>query len=520
MKPRHLTLLAAMIAALLLFGCDDKQHDHGAPSTTATADAPDAGGEKITHFGDKTELFVEFPTLIVGQTASFAAHLTQLSDFKPLTQGRLTVVLSGGDAADERFVVDAPAVPGIFKPSVTPKAAGAREMTLIVDSAQGVLTHALGPVTVFADAKAAQSGRGNRAHDDDAGIPFSKEQQWKIDFATATAIRGVARPSITATATIRAHPDGAAQLVAPAAGLLRAAGSFPRVGQKVKKGQVLAWLAPRLGGETDQATLAAGAGKARIALEQAKRERERMETLFKDEAIAEKRLFEAQTNERLAQVEAAAAQARAGQFDGSGASGGVAIRAPLDGMIVDVSVAAGAFVAEGAPLFYVANTGMLWLEARVPESEIGRLDKPSGATFTVDGFAQPFVIEPGRNGKLIAVGGVVDAATRTVPAIFEFTNPGVALRLGMTARAMLYAGTGEAAVLAPASAVQDESGTQVIYVQTGGESFERRIVRTGASDGERIAILDGLEAGQRLVSKGAYLIRLSTSKAGPSGHGH
>ncbi|MBU4003612.1 MAG: efflux RND transporter periplasmic adaptor subunit, partial [Gammaproteobacteria bacterium] len=128
--------------------------------------------------------------------------------------------------------------------------------------------------------------------------------------------------------------------------------------------------------------------------------------------------------------------------------------------------------------------------------------------------------------KLIAVGGVVDAVTRTVPAIFEFANPvgnggtGGALRLGMTAKAQIFSGGDKPAVLVPAGAVQDESGTQVIYVQTGGESFERRIVQTGARDGAHIAIVAGIEAGQRVVSQGAYLIRLSTSMAGPSGHGH
>ncbi|MDO8959233.1 MAG: efflux RND transporter periplasmic adaptor subunit, partial [Rhodocyclaceae bacterium] len=260
------------------------------------------------------------------------------------------------------------------------------------------------------------------------------------------------------------------------------------------------------------------------ALEQARRERERMEALFKDEAVAEKRLLEARANEGMAQAEAHAAQARAGQLGSSvGKPGGIAIRAPIDGVIAAVSVAAGAFVAEGAPLFHVANTARLWLEARVPESDIGRLGSPTGAAFSVDGFARPFVIEPGRNGKLIAVGGVVDSATRTVPAIFEFANPGGAestLRLGMTAKAQIFAGDGYPAVLVPTGAVQDESGTQVVYVQTGGESFERRIVQTGARDGAHIAIVAGLEAGQRVVSQGGYLVRLSTSKAGPSGHGH
>lgn len=516
MNARHLITLAALTAALLLAGCGEKT----AATATAAAESHSAAGQKLTHFSDKTELFVEFPTLIVGQTATFVAHFTQLADFKPLVQGKLTVRLSGGNAPDERFTVDAPSVPGIFKPGVTPQAAGERELTLIVESALGTLTHELGPVTVYADAKAAAAGHGEHG-DDDSGIAFSKEQQWKIDFATTEAVKGVARTSVAATATIRAHPDGEAQLAAPAAGLLRAAGAFPRVGQAVKKGQVLAWLAPRLGGDTDQATLEAGAGKARIALEQARRERERMEALFKDEAIAEKRLLEARANEGMAQAEANAAQARAGQFGGGG--GGIAIRAPIDGVIAAVPVAAGAFVAEGAPLFHVANTARLWLEARVPESEIGRLGTPTGAVFVVDGFAQPFVIEPGRNGKLIAVGGAVDATTRTVPAIFEFANPGGnadTLRLGMMAKAQIFSGDGHPAVLVPAGAVQDESGTQVVYVQTGGESFERRIVQTGARDGAHIAIIAGLEAGQRVVSQGGYLVRLSTSMAGPSGHGH
>ena len=73
----------------------------------------------------------------------------------------------------------------------------------------------------------------------------------------------------------------------------------------------------------------------------------------------------------------------------------------------------------------------------------------------------------------------------------------------------------------PASAVQDESGIPVVYVQSGGESFERNLVEVGARVGERVEIVAGLEPGQRVVSKGAYLIRLSTAKAGSSGHaGH
>jgi len=522
MKTSSITSPAALMASLvamslLLAACGDKstaKDEHGSkPAAAAQAhDEP----ETLTQFTDKTELFLEFPSLVVGQPATLAAHLTRLADFKPIAQGKLTIVLAGGKGADERFVVEAPAVPGIFRATATPVVAGERELSVILESDLGTLTHELGPVTVFADSNAAKAGHGGHAHDEE-GIAFSKEQQWKIDFATAEAVKGLARTAIAATGTIRAPAGSEAQLVAPAAGVLRATNGFPRIGQAVKKGQVMAVLGPRLGGDSDQASLDAAAGKAQVTLEQARRERERMELLFKEEAVAEKRLLDARANERMAHAEMQAATARAQQLGGGG---GIALKAPMDGIVAEVTAAAGAFVNEGAPLLHIANTGKLWLEARIPESDIGRVGKPSGAAFTVDGYDQGFAIDIGRNGSLIAVGGVVDAQTRTVPVIFEFANPERALRLGLTARIQVFAGSGQEAVLIPASAVQDENGAQVVYVQISGARFERRMVQTGARDGDRIAVVSGLEAGQRVVSKGAYLVRLSTSKAAAAGHAH
>lgn len=517
------TALAATVlaASLTIAGCGDKsaaKDDHG-KKIVAVAQAHDEP-ESLTHFTDKSELFLEFPALVVGQSATFTAYLTRLADFKPFAQGKVAVVLSGGDAPEERFTVETPAVPGVFKPVVTPKSAGERELTLVVESNLGTLMHELGPVTVFADTSAAKSGHGDHDHGEE-GILFGKEQQWKVDFATAEVVKGIARSAISATGTLRAQPGHEAQVVAPTSGILRSTQSFPRIGQAVRKGQVLAILGPRLGGDADQASLEAAAGKAQIAMEQARRERERMEVLFKEEAIPEKRLLDARANERIAHSEKQAAESRAQQLGGSG---GIVLRSPIDGIVADVSAAAGAFVNEGAPLMHVANTATLWLDVRVPESEIGRLGTPTGAAFRIDGFERGFAIEAGKNGKLIVVGGVVDAQTRTVPVVFEFANPERALRLGLTARVQIFSGSGQGkpeVVLVPASAVQDENGAQVVYVQIAGNRFERRQVQTGSRDGERVAILDGLEPGQRVVSRGAYLVRLSTAKSASDGHaGH
>jgi RND family efflux transporter MFP subunit len=511
-------ILAAMIAVLLLAGCGDKPagNPHDAKPVAEAGNSHGGGAEKITHFSDQTELFVEFPRLVAGAPSAFAAHLTHLADFRAVTAGKVSVILSGGGQPDEVFSVDTPTQPGIFRPIAQPQQAGDREMTIVVATAGYEARHELGPVTVYADRKAADSAPGD--HSDEGGIGFTKEQQWKVDFATAAAETRPLRPAISATGVLRARPDGEALLTAPAPGQVQPAGRFPQLGQAVKKGDLLAYLTPRLGGETDLATLQAGAGKAKVELDLAEREKARMESLFKDEAVPEKRVEAARAAALSARAEHDAAQRRLGQYGGGG--GGIPLRAPVAGILADVRVSPGAFAQEGQLLFHIADRRALWLELRVPESEAARLSTPSGASFRVDGIAQSFDINAGQNGRLVAIGGAVDAATRTLPVIFEFTQPDPRLRLGMATQAQVFVGVARAVTAIPASAVLDENGIAVVFVMTGGESFERRPLRLGVRDGDWVEVIEGLDLGQRVVSRGAYLVKLAATRSGEIGHGH
>ena len=69
-----------------------------------------------THYSDTTELFVEFSALIVGESSSFAAHFSKMSDFLPVETGVVTITLSGGSHPEEHFSIDSAAIPGIFTP--------------------------------------------------------------------------------------------------------------------------------------------------------------------------------------------------------------------------------------------------------------------------------------------------------------------------------------------------------------------------------------------------------------------
>ena len=519
--PLIATLLVSTFAVLSLSACSEHGHEHVSDgSHPPAADAGHGhehgpGGEKITHFTDRTELFVEFPRLVVGEKSAFAAHLTTLADFRALAAGKVSVILSGGGQPDEVFSTSAPAQPGIFRPEATPRVAGVRELDVEVVGADFTVRHRLGPVTIHPDRKSADAVPGE--HDED-GIAFTKEQQWKVDFATAEVTRRVIRSAIAATGTLRARPDGEAPLTAPMAGQVQPSSTFPHLGQVVKKGDILAYLSPRLGGDTDLASLRADARKARVALDLSAGERARLEGLFRDEAVPEKRVLAARAAEASARAGFDAAQGRLDQYGGG--AGGVPLRAPASGAIADVRVSPGAFAQEGALLFHIADRRMLWLELRVSESDAARLATPSGASFRVEGIEKVFDIVPGRNGRLIATGGAIDSVTRTVPVIFEIPLPDERLRLGMGVKAQVYSGAARERVAVPGSAVVDESGVATVFVMSSGESFARRPVRLGARDGDWVEIVEGLEPGQRVVSRGAYLLKLAATGVGAIGHGH
>lgn len=493
-------------------------HGHGDDTHAAAAEHGPAG-LNFTHSSERTELFVEFPQLIVGELSGFAVHLTRLANFKPVDQGRVTVALLAGDGKVlESFSADAPTVPGIFRPVVKPTQTGKWRLTIQVEADDLRATHDLGEIAVYPSKESAAKAAAAESVEVKSGISFSKEQQWQTDFALTPAVRRTLRDSVAATGAIRAEANGEALLNAASAGHVAANGAFPRVGMKVEKGQVLALLVPRLGGDMDLATLEASARQARVRFDQTRRERERMESLFSQEAVAEKRVQAAMTEEKLAQAQLDASERRLGQYGGKG--GGIPVRAPIAGLVGEVKVAPGAFVNDGQTLFHIVNTGRLWLEARIPESEVGRVVKPSGAWFRIDGFDRTFEIVDGKNGKLVAFSGVVDAATRTVPMIFEFTNPDALLRVGMAARVQVVGGKTTDAVALPYSAVIDENGQSAVFVQKAGESFERRIVQLGIRDGDWVEVRSGVAVGERVVSRGAYGVKLASTAPAVAGHGH
>lgn len=500
-------LLPAALIVLALAGCDRTRGDA----------APEAQAQVYTHFTPRTELFVEFDPLVAGAKSTFAAHFTRLSDYKPVDAGTVDVILSGGNAPSERFRVSAPRAPGIFAPTVVPRATGRRNLSLLIAAPGLEARHDLGAVMVYADAVAAlEAGPAQGTVEGEIG--FLKEQQWTTDFAIEAVQTRALRESVSAPATIRPSADGAAEVVAPTAGTVRAAGNFPALGDRVARGQTLAMLVPRLGSETDAASLQAALATARSQATLAEADAARMERLYAQQAVSQRRLQEARGAHQVARAQLRAAQDRMSQLGGGG--GGIALKAPVGGTLALAPVTNGAAVEEGDLLFHIVDRSELWLEAHVAEADATRLDKPNGATFDLPGLDAPVEIRVGDNGRLVGVGGMIDPESRSVPVILAMTGPDPRIALNQNVQARVFTGGTRDALSVPVEAVIDDGGQRVVYVMRGGESFSRVPVRLGLRDGNRFEVLEGLKAGDRVVSRGAMQVRLAATTPEAMGHGH
>jgi cobalt-zinc-cadmium efflux system membrane fusion protein len=509
--PRRLAAAASLSVALIA-GCGGGAD----PGAAAPAPAPVV----VTHYTDQAELFVEFPPLVAGQASTFLAHFTRLADFSPVTAGVLEVQLTGGQAPPERFRVRAPTRDGLFTPAVAPRAVGERQLSLVLESPGLSSRHELGSIMVFADAAAAATAPPAAAAAD-GDIGFLKEQQWQPPFAHEAAQLGTLRESVAAPATVRAAGDGEFAIAAVAPGrVIGTAAGFPVLGQAVAQGDVLAILVPRLGTGTDVGALDAELTQARQAAALARADRERMESLFADEAVAERRVAESRAAERIAQAQLQAAQQRNAAYRAGGAGAGIAVQAPMAGMLAQVHVGQGATVAEGDALFHIVDPATLWLAADVADIDAARLRTPTGAEFDLPGADQTVRIEVGGNGELVGVGAVIDPIARTVPVIFALRQPPPALMLNQRVDARIFTGATRDALSVPASAVIEDGGERVVYVQRGGEAFARVPVSLGSRDGDRYEILAGLAPGDRVVTQGAMRIRLAAASPEAMGHGH
>jgi membrane fusion protein, heavy metal efflux system len=502
---RLLAIFLAGAAPLALAACS------GADSPAEEA-AGHGGGIRVTDYTDSTELFVEHRPLVRGSQRRFDAHLSWIGDYRAVNEGSLAAELVWPDGKVDRGTANVSDTPGIFRPLVRASRAGQAQLRLVLTARGRTSVHELGRVTVHPDRATADRSLPPEEEQPDA-IVFTKEVQWRIPFLAEPARTERLGETIPVTVDVRLAPNAEAVVSAPVDGIVRAA-RVPAPGMSVRRGQVLASLSSTLGGGEDVATLDLGIAEARIARDAAAREQSRMASLVRAEAVPERRLDEANTAVRLANAQLAAAQARRSALAGGGA--GVPLVAPISGTILSSTLVQGAGVAAGSELMRIGNTGSLWLVAHVPEAMAARVGQPNALDIVLpDGTV---ALRAGNGLTLVQRGGYIDPRTRTMDVIFATGSS--SLRPGQRVQGRIATGGATDALTIPASAILNEAGQDVVYVQIAAETFERRIVTVVQRSGNRVAIDGDVRAGERVVTRGAAAMRAAAATPGAFGHGH
>lgn len=514
MRANTLNTLAALIVASTCAAACNRQPE------AAEEEAPTLA---VTNWTDKTELFMEHPPFVAGQTVRFAVHITRLNDFTALNAGRPHIEMTpdaGGTATT--LPGTEPLRPGAFRVEGQLPPAGRYRWALIVDAPGLMDRHDLGTATVFADQASANAEAEKDSSEDAAAISYLKEQQWANPFATALVQEGEIRTSVRAPATIHPLPGGEAVVAAPAAGRL-VADVLPSIGTFVKAGQVLARLEPRLAAGADRATLEADVAQARAAVEAARVEQTRAEQLLADRAVPARRAEDARRAIGVAEAQLRAAEARLAQRDetlrsGGGAAAGnaFALRAPISGRLSEVVATLGASYDEGAPLFRVVRTDRLELEVQVPASDVAVARQAAEVALEIPGLPQPLELNPHH----VHHPGVIDATTRALPLQMEISNPGETLLIGQVGTAVLYGRDRQRVPVMPNDAVLMEAGRPYVFVQEGGESFARRFIEVASREGNLVGVKSGVKPGERVVIRGAYDVQLASAATGLPAEGH
>lgn len=500
-------------------------HDHD----TEGGHAKDKGGPKaelpgqsVTIWSERTELFMEYKPLIVGKETGFAAHVTVDATGKPVTTGAATITLTMAGSPPVDASVKEPANPGIFRPTITPTKPGKCELKMSITSPQLTDSFAIGPCEVFASEAAALAALEEEP-DVPGRITYLKEQAWKTDFLTVAVAQRDLQDGVRAAGEIQSVAGRDAQLTAPASGRVTLSSPAPILGMPVKKDQVLATITPRMSGGADRPTLGADVTAAEAEVAAARADLERAQRLVAAQAAAPKTVEEATTRLKIAEARLGGARGRLGQFEagarGTGGGRVFQVRAPADGTLTAISVASGQGVEEGQTLFTVIDLDRVWLVAKVFEADVPKVENAQSAWFTIDGYAQPFTVDPS-NGKLVTVGRVIDPHSRTVPVIFEVDNAAGKLRIGNFTKTVIATGVPRKALAIPDSAIVEDGGQSVAFVMVEGESFERRPLRLGIRANGWTEVLEGLKPGERVVTKGSYEVKLASASGAVPAHGH
>ena len=178
----------------------------------------------------------------------------------------------------------------------------------------------------------------------------------------------------------------------------------------------------------------------------------------------------------------------------------IEIDSPATGYITEREALPNKYTDPGTRLYTIADLSTIWVFAQVFQNDLGRIKVGDPATLTVDTYPdQTF------SGRVDFIYPEIDMTTRTARVRLRFANPGLKLMPGMFVNVSLELPMGQHEVI-PASGVLQTGTRQIVFVDRGEGNLEPREVKLGAPVGDDYIVLEGLKAGERIVTSANFLI--------------
>lgn len=512
MKPSILLIAAHLF---ILAGCTrshdaDSSHAHDEHGNHISSQEETLEPLVYTLYSDKTELFVEFKPLVAGQESRVAAHFTKTGDlFTAVDSGSVTLSLVDQAGQAQSITADRPEVPGIFRLRMTPAKKGVYNLVFDIRTPAFTDQITIEKVGVFPDEKMARLATQGMNTDDSNDITWLKEQAWKVEFANAPAQIMPFSEVVKTSGQILHAPGDEAVLTAQINGILTYAEKQLVSGMNMAAGTTLFTIK---GTDVALSGLAEDVRRAENEFATAQKQYDRAVELVKDKLISEKEFLE--INRRLELARSQRDQVSLSKaFNQKQAN----VRVPVSGYLNNIWVDNGAYVQAGQPLATISKGRRLVVRADLSQKYFSRIHSFRAANFKSVESGYVYATND-LNGKLISTGKSVTGGSPFLPVYFEIDQT-AGLIPGSTVEVFLLSNPKPSLVI-PVTALLEEQGVFYAYVQTSGERFQKRELQIGASDGMHVQVLSGIMEGERIVTRGAYQIKLSTATGTMPAHGH
>jgi RND family efflux transporter MFP subunit len=268
------------------------------------------------------------------------------------------------------------------------------------------------------------------------------------------------------------------------------------------------------GSVTADNNLAIRYAQAESEYNRAKAEYERKTELAKENIVSQSDLLQAKT-------EFTNAEALYNTLQRNFSAGRQNITSPIGGYVTRVLVQNGQFVEAGQPVLIVSQNRDLFLKAELQPRFFDLLANITSATIRTLNNNRTFTLEE-LGGRVLSYGKSADVSNPLIPIVFQVKNT-AGLLPGSFVEMFIKTQTSVQAITVPNGAIVEEMDNYFVFVQLTPEYFEKQAVKKGVTDGIRTEITEGISAGDRVVSKGAILVKLAQASAAldpHSGHVH